>query len=65
MRTRERDVDGDDDAPPGGVDVEQHLDGDEWSLILPEEDFREAADGEALVCEPAKVLPLAQRYSLF
>ncbi|MEA2842180.1 MAG: hypothetical protein QOF41_3510, partial [Methylobacteriaceae bacterium] len=23
------------------------------------------ADGELLVCEPAKVLPLAQRYFLF
>ena len=25
----------------------------------------EAADGELLVCEPAKVLPMAQRYFLF
>ncbi len=29
------------------------------------ETYRVTADGELLVCEPAKVLPLAQRYSLF
>jgi urease subunit alpha len=29
------------------------------------ETYRVTADGELLVCEPAKVLPLAQRYFLF
>ena len=29
------------------------------------ETYEVRADGELLVCEPAKVLPLAQRYNLF
>ncbi|MBT4225590.1 MAG: urease subunit alpha, partial [Opitutae bacterium] len=29
------------------------------------ETYTVKADGEVLVCEPAKVLPLAQRYFLF
>jgi urease subunit alpha len=29
------------------------------------ESYLVKADGEALICEPAKVLPLAQRYFLF
>jgi urease subunit alpha len=29
------------------------------------ETYAVTADGELLVCEPAKVLPLAQRYFLF
>jgi urease subunit alpha len=29
------------------------------------ETYRVTADGELLVCEPAKVLPMAQRYFLF
>ena len=29
------------------------------------ETYRVTADGELLVCEPAAVLPLAQRYFLF
>ena len=29
------------------------------------ETYRVVADGEHLVCEPAKVLPMAQRYFLF
>jgi urease subunit alpha len=29
------------------------------------ETYRVTADGEVLVCEPASVLPLAQRYFLF
>ena len=29
------------------------------------ETYEVGADGEILTCEPAKVLPMAQRYSLF
>ena len=41
-----------------------------WNHALPEirvdpETYEVRADGELLVCEPAKVLPLARRYSLF
>ena len=41
-----------------------------WNDAMPvitvdPETYAVTADGEALVCEPAKVLPLAQRYSLF
>jgi urease subunit alpha len=41
-----------------------------WNDALPRitvdpETYEVKADGEALVCAPAKILPLAQRYSLF
>ncbi len=41
-----------------------------WNAALPRitvdaETYQVTADGELLVCEPAKSLPLAQRYSLF
>jgi urease alpha subunit len=41
-----------------------------WNDALPKitvdpETYEVHADGELLSCEPAKVLPLAQRYSLF
>jgi urease subunit alpha len=41
-----------------------------WNSALPQitvdpETYEVRADGELLVCEPAKVLPLAQRYFLF
>ncbi len=34
-------------------------------ITVDSETYTVTADGEALTCEPAKVLPLAQRYSLF
>jgi urease subunit alpha len=34
-------------------------------IAVDPETYRVTADGEALACEPAKVLPLAQRYFLF
>jgi urease subunit alpha len=34
-------------------------------ITVDPETYAVTADGERLVCEPAKVLPLAQRYSLF
>jgi len=34
-------------------------------ITVDPETYEVTADGEALVCAPAKVLPLAQRYSLF
>ena len=34
-------------------------------LIIDPETYEVHADGELLVCEPAKELPLAQRYFLF
>jgi len=34
-------------------------------ITVDPETYEVVADGEALVCEPAKVLPLAQRYQLF
>ena len=41
-----------------------------WNDAMPKisvdpETYEVRADGELLVCEPAKVLPLAQRYCLF
>jgi urease alpha subunit len=41
-----------------------------WNDVLPKitvdpETYEVHADGELLKCEPAKVLPLAQRYFLF
>ena len=41
-----------------------------WNDALPKidvdpETYAVRADGELLVCEPAKVLPMAQRYFLF
>ena len=33
-----------------------------WTVLA---GVRKTADGEALHCEPARVLPLAQRYFLF
>jgi urease alpha subunit len=41
-----------------------------WNDALPRitvdpETYEVRADGELLVCQPAKVLPLAQRYFLF
>jgi urease subunit alpha len=35
------------------------------SISVDPETYEVRADGELLVCEPAKVLPLAQRYFLF
>ncbi len=35
------------------------------SIEVDPETYEVRADGERLVCEPAKILPLAQRYSLF
>ena len=34
-------------------------------LEIDPETYEVRADGELLVCEPARVLPLAQRYFLF
>ena len=34
-------------------------------ITVDPETYRVTADGEALTCEPARVLPLAQRYFLF
>ena len=34
-------------------------------ITVDAETYEVRADGELLVCEPAKFLPLAQRYSLF
>ena len=34
-------------------------------ITVDPETYEVRADGELLVCEPAKVLPLAQRYFLF
>ena len=34
-------------------------------VVVDPETYRVTADGEPLVCEPAAVLPLAQRYFLF
>jgi urease alpha subunit len=34
-------------------------------ITVDPETYEVTADGERLVCEPARVLPLAQRYSLF
>ena len=41
-----------------------------WNDLTPKmevdpETYAVRADGELLVCEPAKVLPMAQRYFLF
>ena len=41
-----------------------------WNDAMPKitvdpETYEVRADGQHLVCEPAKVLPLAQKYSLF
>jgi len=41
-----------------------------WNNAMPKitvdpETYEVRADGELLTCEPAKVLPLAQRYNLF
>jgi urease subunit alpha len=34
-------------------------------IVVDPETYRVTADGVHLTCEPAKVLPLAQRYYLF
>jgi urease subunit alpha len=34
-------------------------------IVVDPETYHVTADGEHLTCEPAKVLPLAQRYFLF
>ena len=34
-------------------------------ILVDPETYRVTADGVHLTCEPAKVLPLAQRYHLF
>ena len=41
-----------------------------WNAATPHitvdpETYEVTADGQPLVCAPAKILPLAQRYSLF
>jgi urease subunit alpha len=34
-------------------------------ITVDPETYKVTADGEVLACEPAKVLPLAQRYFMF
>jgi urease subunit alpha len=45
----------------------KHMVHNDWlpSLAVDPETYEVRADGELLVCEPAKVLPMAQRYFLF
>ena len=54
-------------TPESSVSAKRDL---EWNDALPKitvdpETYEVTADGELLKCEPASVLPLAQRYSLF
>jgi urease subunit alpha len=45
----------------------KHMIHNDWlpKVSVDPETYEVRADGELLVCEPAKVLPLAQRYFLF
>ena len=45
----------------------KHMIHNSWQpkVTVDPETYEVRADGELLVCEPAKVLPMAQRYFLF
>ena len=38
---------------------------DDTDLVVDPETYEVRADGELLTCEPAEVLPMAQRYFLY
>jgi urease subunit alpha len=50
----------------GGISKKSMIHNDATpDISIDAETYEVRADGELLVCEPAKVLPMAQRYFLF